>query len=108
MTKLKTIRTKGKEIRYRIVHPYRDPINSQQDFIDIEVEFKGKKYTGSVTTTKFVDERLKYYKGSGENKSGSYFCAKGMLILRRINDITIRRTLVDLVERGDLQEFLDF
>ncbi len=98
---------KGKTFNYRVVHPYREKINPQDDFVDIEVEFHGKKYRGSVTTKRFIDERLNYYKKSGENAGGSYFCAEGMIIVRRIDDKTIRKTLEDLIERGNLPKFLN-
>ena len=97
---------KDKKFSYRIVHPYTEPINTQTDFVDIEVDFKGKTYRGSVTTPEFIRGRLSHFYKTGENGSGSYFCAEGMLVLRDLEDRTIKQTLDDLVERGDLEGFL--
>jgi hypothetical protein len=92
---------------YKVIHPYLEEINYQKDFIDIEVDVKGKKFIGSMTTTKFIDERLKKYRLTNENKKGSYFCAKGMIVVKDLKDKTIKKTLLDLIEREDLQEFFD-
>jgi hypothetical protein len=95
------------KIRYKIVHPYLEKIDSQNDFLDIEVEIGTEKYRGSITTTKFVEEKLETYKQTGENKDGSYFCAKGMIILKDLKHRTIRRTIEDLIDRNDLKDFLE-
>jgi len=95
------------KFRYKIVHPYIEEVQPQNDFLDIEIEVGTKKYRGSVTTTEFIGERLEEYEQTGENKGGSYFCAKGMIILKNLKDRTIRKTIEDLLERGDLQDFLD-
>jgi|TARA_Y100000310_G_C20396481_1_gene675333 hypothetical protein len=95
------------DLDYRFVHPYLEDINPEEDFVDVEVTLKGEKYRGSVTTTKFIEGRMKDYQKTGENESGSYFCAKKMIILKRIDDQTIRKTLKDLVERDDFEEYLE-
>ncbi len=94
-----------KKFRYEIVNPYEEEINKENDFLDVEVEIAGKKYRGSVTTTEFIDGRLKYYQETGENQEGCYFCAKGMIVLRDLKEETIKRTLQDLIEREDFQDF---
>ena len=96
------------KFRYKVVHPYLEKITPQKDFLDIEVEIGTKKYRGSITTTEFIDERLNECEQTGENGQGSYFCAKGMIVLKNLDDRTIRRTIEDLLERGDLQDFLEF
>ncbi len=95
------------KFRYKVVHPYTEKIGTQNDFIDIEVELGTKIYRGSVTTTGFIGKRLEEYEQTGENQEGSYFCAKGMIVLRDLKDRTIKRTIEDLVERGDLQDFFE-
>jgi len=95
------------DFSYKIVHPYKEKINSRKDFLDIEVKFKGRAYRGSITTTLFINEKLGEYAQTEENGDGSYFCARGMLILKDLNSQTIRRTLADLIRRGDLEQFLE-
>ena len=92
---------------YKIIGPYMEAINTQDDFVDMEVNVGDKKYFGSATTTRFIDRKLREYNETGENKNGSYFCAKGAIILRDLEDKTIKKTLQDLIETGDLGEFLD-
>lgn len=95
-----------KNLKYKINHPYIEEINPKSDFVDLEIEYGGKEYSCSVTTTGFIDERLDYCRKSGENRGGIYFWAKGMLILNEIKEDTIEKTLEDLIERGNLEEFL--
>jgi len=97
----------NEEAIYKIVHPYKEKVNPNKDLIDIEVEFNGKTYRGSITTTKFIGDRLEKYKRTGENSAGAYFCAKGMIVLKDLEERTIRDALADLIKRGDLQEFLE-
>lgn len=94
------------DVEYELVHPYSEPINPLNDFVDISVRFRGSTYSGAITTTRFIEERMRLFGLSGENGNGSYFCAKDMLVLKNLNDETIRATLEDLVNRGDLKLFL--
>lgn len=94
-----------KTFSYRIVYPYAGKINTRSDFIDVEVKLEGVNYRGSLTTPTFIEEKLREYLKTGENGEGSYFCAKGMVVLRDLSQRTIKKSLADLIERGDLGEF---
>ena len=97
----------GQEFKFEIVHPYVEKINPKQDLVDIRVRYKGKEYMCSVTTTEYINTLMESYEKTRENKEGAYFWIKGgMLVLKEITEATIRTTLEDLVERGDLEEFL--
>lgn len=94
---------------YKFVHPYLEKINPEEDLVDIEVTLEGikKVYRGSITTTRFIDGRMEYYQETGENAGGSYFGASNMVIVRKIDDKTIRKTLKDLIEKGTFEEFFE-
>lgn len=96
-----------RKFKYELVYPYKKKINPNKDFVDIKVIYGGRKYWGSLTTTKYIDERMKDYRQTRENQEGSYFCAKNMIILKKINDGTIKKTLQDLIKRKDLEEYLE-
>ena len=89
------------EYNYRIIYFYKEPINPEKDCVDFEVECKGKLYKGTFITPKCIDERLKNYEKTGENGDGSYFWAKGMIIIKEITNETIEKTLIDLIKRND-------
>ncbi len=97
------------DFHYRFVHPYVEKINPEDDLVDIEVTLEGdrKVYRGSVTTTRFIDGRMKYYLETGENSDGSYFGARKMVIVRRIDDKTVRKTLKDIIEKRNFEEFFE-
>lgn len=89
----------------KIIHPYKERIDTSSDLIDIEVGYKGKMYRGCVSTPKFVSDRMEDYHRTGENAKGAYFCAKGLVILKDLEKTTISSAVRDLANRGDLETF---
>ncbi|MFC1785606.1 hypothetical protein ACFL0J_08295 [Candidatus Neomarinimicrobiota bacterium] len=102
-----TLKGKVNNIQYELQYPYVDPIDQKNDWIDLNVKYKKKKYWLQITTINFVKERLAHYKKWGENNNGSYFWAPNMIILKRIDNKHIEKTLIDLVDKGILDDFLD-
>ena len=94
------------QFRWSFTHPFEQEINPKSDFVDVTMVYNGKIYTGIVTTLKYIKERMEYYRATGENVSGTYFCSKNLIIVEKITEKKVKKTLVDLLKRGDFNNFL--
>ena len=93
------------DFNFEIDWPYAQELVPEEDYADIHINIKGKDYWMSIATIDFINSRMEHYQESGENAGGSYFCGKNMVVVKRIDQDTVRRTLEDFIERGDILEF---
>ena len=75
--------------------------------IDITIYFKGSRYIGTFFTLKNIDSIMKRHSLSGESASGTYFCAKDMIIVRSLNVDTINQAVEHLIDSGDYEWVLE-
>ncbi|MDH4117490.1 MAG: hypothetical protein OEW30_08865 [Acidimicrobiia bacterium] len=64
----------------------------------------GNHYFGYFATLDMLQERLDYYRGSGEGAEGRYFNATGVMVLRDMSAETMRAVVQDLIDSGEVEE----
>ncbi len=81
-----------------------EPLNAECDNVDVVVKFEGGRHHAAVfATIESIKERLAYFKQSGECASGLYFWAADLIILERLTDDAIVRTVADLIDSGEFE-----
>ena len=83
--------------RVRVVGEISDPLD---DNVDVEVSFDdGKKYVLTFFTINNVHTIMSRHALSGESMGGNYFWCCDMIIVRRLDDVTIRGAIEDMLNR---------
>jgi len=85
---------------FNLFWPNVEPLNRKDESVDVKVNYRGKEYTGSLSTLLFVRRMFKKNaKITGECSRGSYFCMPNMIIVKDLHPRTIINTIDDLIER---------
>jgi hypothetical protein len=75
--------------------------------VDVVVHFDdGRRLGGTFFTIEAVRELMKRYRTTGECAGGSYFFAKDMVLVEKLTEDAIDRTVADLVATGELESAL--
>ena len=86
-----------------IVYDDENGINSTDDNVDVEVRLdNGKFYTATFFTLENVRSLLTRYKSTGECANGLYLWTVDMIIVENLSKETIRKTVDDLIESGEI------
>ncbi len=95
-----------KAFGYNLFWPYGTPLNPEKESIDVYValtENRDKQYIGTFTTLAKIEHIFSLAERSGEFASGSYVrLSDGEIILKRITNSAIERTIDDLIEQERL------
>ncbi|MBX9660845.1 MAG: hypothetical protein K2X00_19995 [Nitrospiraceae bacterium] len=85
------------------IHVHWDESNApRQGNVDVEVRFEnGSRYGATLFTIDNITSLMKSYEESGECRSGSYFWAADLIILRRLSMTEISKTVADLVGKSE-------
>ena len=93
--------------RFEIYWPSCEPYDPENEAVDIIV-YSGKgEYSGTVVTLKFINSIFEKNEKTGECAEGSYFCIKKMVIVKRIDRETIKKTLDGLIYEEVFEHFFD-
>lgn len=80
-------------------------LDPHRDNVDVVVRFEdGRRYTATFFTLENVRSLMKSYEQSGECASGLYFFASDMILIKKLNEESIRRSVADLIEKGELED----
>ena len=63
----------------------------------------GRRFVGTFFTLTNIRTLMARYRGTGECARGSYFWASDMIIVDELSEETIRATVQDLIEEGELE-----
>ncbi len=79
-------------------------LHPDDDYVDVEIWFRegGKRFGATFFTLANVATLMDRWKDTGECLAGSYFWASHAIIVRRLDYVTILRTVGHLVETGEL------
>lgn len=79
-----------------------DPIDDvDDDNSDVFVYFdSGERYVATFFTVKNIKKIMDKDQRTGENLNGTYFWSSEMIIVSRIDQDTVARTVKDLIETG--------
>ncbi|WP_405283862.1 hypothetical protein V3331_18205 [Gaopeijia maritima] len=81
-----------------------EPMDPDCDNVDVVVEFEGGRHHAAVfATLASIKERMTYFRRSGECASGLYFWASDLILIDRLTEDAIARTVSDLVASGDFE-----
>jgi hypothetical protein len=79
----------------------------QNDNLDIEIELSnGDRYWGTFFTIENVESLFKKNLETGECRNGTYLWAAHMVIVRRLDQETITRTIEGLLQDQELDHAL--
>lgn len=90
---------------YKIFWPAKEPYNPDNECVDVIVKVNGKEYAGTVLTPDFLKTMFEKNAQTGECAGGRYFAMPRMIIVKRIDDETIRATLDELIANGEFEDY---
>jgi len=99
-------RAKYKDYSFHIEWTDLKPIDPDLKAVDVVLETNtGQKYVANFVTLRFLDYMFEKNINTGECVSGTYFAMPGMIIVRRIDDKSLKATIDDLIENLELEEY---
>ena len=85
-----------------------DPLDREDDNVDVEVSFpNGESCTLTFFTLQNIKSLMERYKETEESASGLYFCAVDMVIVEKLTEEAICRTIDHLLVQ-DTFKYADF
>lgn len=81
-----------------------DPANAAEE---IRLTANGQEYMATFATINFIAQMFEKNRGTGECSDGAYFCMPKMIIVKRIDEYTVRRTIDGLISDQQLEIYLD-
>ena len=80
-----------------------DSWNSCDDNVDVEIELAdGRRYSATFFTLQNIHSLMEKNKTTGECAGGIYMWSSNMILVDNLRQETIRRTIVGLLEEGEL------
>ena len=79
------------ELKITFIH---EVSNIENDNIDINIEYNGKRYFGTVFTLANINKLMSK---DADNPKGNYFWASNMLIVNKLNKDIVKESIVDLI-----------
>ena len=81
------------------------PFAPEHDVIDVTLtRGDGQKYWANFITKTFLDSLFEKNKQTGECAGGTYFRMPNMIVVERITELTVRRTIDDLIHNLEIEE----
>lgn len=81
-----------------------DPLDSQDDNVDVEVVFpNGERYVATFFTLKNLETIMNRHAQSGECNYGKYLWAADMVIVRELTTEAIRETVAYMILERELE-----
>ncbi len=88
----------------RIVRPGSEPIDVHNEAVDVRVrDVSGLEYSANFVTSAFLDVMFEKNKRTGECADGSYFAMPGMIVVRQVDEGTIKRTIDDMIKNEEIE-----
>ena len=92
--------------KFRINWPYSKPLDPENEAVDVRLTTQeGDEYSANFITMKLISYLFKKNKRTGEFAGGTYFCMPGMIIVERITDENIKRTIDCLIKDYSLEHY---
>ena len=92
----------SKDYEFEIFWPGSENYNPEEESVDLVIRSGGREYTGTVLTPGFIDAMFEKNRRTGECAGGSYFCIPRMVVVKRIDNETIKRTLDEMIDNGEI------
>jgi hypothetical protein len=103
---VRTYQAKYKGYRFQIEWTDSRLINPDNEAADVTLETKaGQQYTANFVALSFLDYVFEKNKRTGECASGTYFAMPGMILIRRIDEPSIKATIDDLIKNLEVEEY---
>jgi hypothetical protein len=81
-----------------------DGLDTSNDNVDVEVDFgDGRRFVATFFTIENIRRLIQKYEQTGECKSGLYFWASDMIIVRQLADTVIADTVADMITEQELE-----
>ena len=90
---------------FEIFWPSSQPLDPENEAVDVIVRAGNEEYTGTVITPRHIGDLFEKNRRTGECADGSYFCMPRIVIVRRIDRDTIKKTLDDLIKEGEFHTY---
>lgn len=101
------VRQKFKDYEFKINWTSSEPYDIENEAIDVRITTSsGEEYSANFTTLKFLDYVFEKNRRTGECSSGTYFCMPGMIIVEKLTEDNIKRTIDDLIDRLCVENYL--
>jgi hypothetical protein len=95
-----------KDYKFRINWNSSEPFDIENDVIDVRIKTKSREeYSANFTTLKFLGYLFEKNKRTGECLSGTYFCMPNMVVVEKLTEDNIRRTIDDLIDRLCIENY---
>lgn len=78
-------------------------IDVLNDNVDVEIKLNnGRKFIATFFTIENIKSLLHHYQKTGECANGLYIWATDMIIVDRLTEDVIRKSIVDLINNGEI------
>ena len=85
-----------------------DRVTEVNDNVDVFVYLPdGRKYVATFFTLSNIKTIMEHHRASGESAGGKYFWAADMVIVERLDRVTIETAVADLMKSGDFEKAFD-
>jgi len=96
-----------KDYTFRI--DWRDPSNPDPkcEAVEVRLTVNDEEYMGSFVTRGFIDYMFEKNSRTGECSGGTYFCMPRMIVVERINEVTVMATIDDLISNFEMENYFE-
>lgn len=103
---LEDTRAKFENYRFRIDRTSSEPYDTENEAVDVRIKARnGEEYSANFTTPRFLNYMFEKNKRTGECLSGTYFCMPGMIIVEKLTEDNLKRTIDDLINNFEIEEY---
>lgn len=90
---------------FKIFWPNKEPLNPECEMADLIVKTQAREYTGTLATPSFIMTMFEKNAKTGECAEGSFFCVPRLVIVKRLDRKTIKKTLDFLVDNSEFETY---
>ena len=91
---------------FKLVWDGAEPYNPENAAIDVRLRTtEGREYTANIVTPKFIEGMFEKNKKTGECATGAYFAMPDMIIVNKINNDNVRRTIEDMIVNKEINKY---
>jgi hypothetical protein len=97
---------KYRDFKVRIKWLSSEELNPDFNIVDVILETgDGNKYSSNFITRRYLDYLFEKNKRTGECAGGVYFAVPNMVVIEKLTDEQVKRTIDDMVNNLEVEEY---
>ncbi len=92
--------------RFELVWNSPEALNPEREVIDVRLTTNdGKNYSANFVARGFLDWVFEKNKKTGECAEGTYFAVPRMIVVERIDEVSVRKTIDDMINNWEIDNY---